>query len=56
MKCVYNNKNNGLAINVINNRLNISNAWKKNNPDYFWDSGYDSESRRIILPRRVILA
>ena len=26
MKCVYNNKNNGLAIiNVINNRLNISN-------------------------------
>ena len=32
MKCVYNNKNNGLAIiNVINNRLNISNDWKKNN-------------------------
>ena len=29
MKCVYNNKNNGLAINVINNRLNISNDWKK---------------------------
>ena len=32
MKCVYNNKNNGLAIiNVINIRLNISNDWKKNN-------------------------
>ena len=29
MKCVYNTKNNGLAINVINNRLNISNDWKK---------------------------
>ena len=29
MKCVYNKKNNGLAINVINNRLNISNDWKK---------------------------
>ena len=29
MKCVYNNKNNGLATNVINNRLNISNDWKK---------------------------
>ena len=59
MKCVYNNKNNGLAIiNVINNRLNISNDWKKKinsstqfakqmsltkNPDLFWDSGYDSE-------------
>ena len=29
MKCVYNNKNNGLAINVISNRLNISNDWNK---------------------------
>ena len=31
MRCVYNKKNNGMAINAINNRLimNISNDWKK---------------------------
>ena len=59
MKCVYNNKNKGLTINVINNRLNISNDWNKKiiinssaqlakqmsltNNPDFWDYGYDSE-------------